>query len=147
MRILGTAAGLGLAATLVAGEANAQNIIDMKGTWTATNQAIVDGPVIHHPPAGDPATKPAAKARLTEVPFTLVIEGQDGRRFWGTTSSPRHTERLIGSLSVDGKSIHMVDEDGFLDGTVVNADAFDVCYRQITKDAAVVGCGRVSRKK
>jgi hypothetical protein len=76
----------------------------------------------------------------------VVIEGQDGRRFWGTTSSASKTERLIGSLSVDGKSIHMVDDDGFLDGTMVDANTIDVCYRHITANSAVVACETIKRK-
>jgi len=132
---------------LVAGGAGAQNVIDMKGTWTGTAEAIVDGPAQHHPAPGQPGTKPAGKFRLSEQLFTHVIEGQSGRRFWGTTSSASKTERIIGSLSVDGKTIHMVDDDGFLDGTVVNADTFDVCYRHITASSAVVACTRMLRKK
>src|ERR1700733_4145008 len=92
------------AAVFIAGDAGAQTIIDMKGTWTGTAEAIVDRPAQHHPAPGSAGTKPAGKFRLSEQPFTLV------RRFWGTTASATKTERLIGSLSVDGKTIHMVDD-------------------------------------
>lgn len=147
MRMLGTVAGLGFAVTLITTTANAQNIIDMKGTWTGTVEAIVDGPALHHPAPGQGGAKPAGKFRLSEQPFTLVIEGQSGRRFWGTTSSPTGTERLMGSVSIDGKSIYMVDDDGFHDGTVVNADTLEVCYRHVNASSAVVACAPVSRKK
>jgi hypothetical protein len=136
---------LGSVAILAAGRADAQSVPDLKGTWSGNPQAIVDGPANHHPPGAD-GTKPAAKYRLSEPTFTLTIEGQDGRRFWGTTASPMKTERIIGSLSVDGKSIHIVDEDGFLDGTVVDANTLDLCYRHITPASAVVACDRARRK-
>lgn len=136
-----------VAAITAAGGAGAQNIIDLKGTWTGTAEAIVDGPAQHHPAPGAAGTKPAGKFRLSEQPFTLVVEGQAGRRFWGTTSSTSKTERIIGSLSVDGKTIHMADDDGLLDGTIVNADTFNVCYRHVNASSAVVACAVVSRKK
>jgi hypothetical protein len=135
------------AAVFIAGDAGAQTVIDMKGTWTGTAEAIVDGPAQHHPAPGAAGTKPAGKFRLSEQPFTVVIDGQDGRRFWGTTASATKTERLIGSLSVDGKTIVMVDDDGMLDGTVVNADRIEVCYRHVNTSSAVVACAPVTRKK
>jgi hypothetical protein len=136
-----------VAAMTAAGGAGAQSIIDLKGTWTGTAEAVVDGPAQHHPAPGAAGTNPAGKFRLSEQPFTLVVEGQSGRRFWGTTSSPTRTERILGTLSVDGKTLHMVDDDGFLDGVVVNADRIDVCYRHVNASSAVVSCALVSRKK
>ena len=147
MRMLGTAAGLGFAMTLIAAAANAQNIVDMKGTWIGQAEAIVDGPAQHHPAPGAAGTAPAGKYRLSEPTFTLVIEGQSGRRFWGTTSSATHTERLLGSLSFDGKRIHMVDDDGYNDGVMIDADTFESCYRHITATSAVVACAIAKRKK
>ena len=134
-------------AMTVAGGARAQNIIDMKGTWTGTVEAVVDGPAQHHPAPGAAGTKPAGKFRLSEQPFTLVVEGQSGRRFWGTTASATKMERILGSLSPDGKNIYMVDDDGLLDGIIVNADRLEVCYRHVNASSAVVACSVVSRKK
>lgn len=136
-----------VAAMTVAGGAGAQNITDLKGTWTGTAEAVVDGPAQHHPAPGAAGTNPAGKFRLSEQPFTVVVEGQSGRRFWGTTSSATKTERILGSLSVDGKTLHMVDDDGFLDGIVVNADRLEVCYRHVNASSAVVACTLLSRKK
>lgn len=141
-----TIALLGIAAAFAAGRADAQNVIDMKGTWTGTAQAIVDGPAGHHPPPGSLGTKPAGKYRLNDVVITLKIEGQDGRRFWGTVSSANRTERLMGSLSMDGRRVYMVDDDGYLDGTVVNVDTLDLCYRHVTAESAVVACELMFRK-
>jgi hypothetical protein len=128
-----------------AGSASAQSPIDLKGTWVGTGQNIVDGPANHHPPTGA-GVKPAAKYRLSDQTFTMTIEGQDGRRFWGTMASSNKTERLIGSLSVDGKFVYMVDDDGYIDGTVVNATTLDICYRHVRPDSAVVGCELMQRK-
>ena len=139
------ATGAVMLAVGAAGSASAQNSIDLKGIWVGNGQNIVDGPANHHPPTGA-GVKPAAKYRLSDQTFTMTIEGQDGRRFWGTMASPNKTERLIGSLSVDGKFVYMVDDDGYIDGTVVNATTLDICYRHVRPDSAVVGCELMQRK-
>ena len=139
-----TAMGLSLAILLAAGAARAQ-VIDLKGTWTGMAEAILEGPAAHH--GGPQASGAGSRFKLSQQPFTFVFEGQEGRRFWGSVSSPSGTERAIGSLSVDGKSIHIVDDDGMVDGTVVNADTLDLCYRHVSKESAVVSCLQVTRKK
>lgn len=134
---------LGFAISLLAVQADAQSMIDMKGTWQGTNQSIMDGFPPHVPSSVE--TKSAGKYRLTEQAYTFTVEGQEGRRFWGTMSSSIKTERLLGSLSVDGKRIYMIDEDGFMDGTVVNATTVEICYRHIGA-TAVVSCMALEKK-
>lgn len=139
-----TAVGLSIAIVLATGAAHAQTI-DLKGTWTGMAEAIFEGPAAHHGKPG--ASGAGSRFKLNQQPFTFVFEGQEGRRFWGTVSSPGGTERVIGSLSVDGKSIYIVDDDGMVDGTVVNADTLDLCYRHVSKESALVSCLQVARKK
>ncbi|MBS0542107.1 MAG: hypothetical protein JSR47_25320 [Proteobacteria bacterium] len=129
------AAGLSLAVT--AG-AQAQTV-DMKGTWTGDAQNIVSGPANHHPSTG-PGVRPADAHRLSDQKFTMKIDGQDGRRFWGTIGTASKTERVIGSFSTDNKRVYMVDDDGYIDGVVVDATTLDVCYRHVRPDSGVVGC-------
>lgn len=142
VRLAALAAGLMLAET--AG-ANAQ-VVDMKGTWVGNAQNIVDGPANHHPQSG-PGVRPADTHRLSDQAFTMRIDGQDGRRFWGTIGTAGKTERVIGSFSTDGKRVYMVDDDGYIDGVVVNANALDVCYRHVRPDSGVVGCELLERQK
>jgi hypothetical protein len=131
--------------SLAAGGASAQEIPNLKGTWTGDSPVIVAGASRHQPAGTDART--AGNYRLANQPMTYSIEGQDGRRFWGTLSSPKATERLIGSLAVDGKHVYMVDDDGYIDGIVVDADRIDVCYREVYPDRAVVACESLVRKK
>jgi hypothetical protein len=120
---------------------------DMKGTWKGTGEAIIDGVTGYHPP-GAAGTKPTGNYRLRAVTYTYTIDGQDGRRFWGSVSSDSvANERLIGSFAVDGKSIYMVGREGFLDGHVVDSDTIQMCYRQITASSAIVGCNEMKRVK
>ena len=133
-------------ALLGATPAAAQRVFDMRGTWTGLAEAIVDGPANHHLPPGAAGVKPAGRFRLSQQQFTVVIDGQEGRRFWGTTASSTRRERLIGSLSFDNRTVHMVDDDGMLDGTVVDGNTLEVCYRHVKSDSAVVACTRLTRQ-
>ncbi len=149
MRRAGTIAlalAAGLAASTAATPASAQRVFDMRGTWTGMAEAIVDGPANHHPPPGAAGIRPAGRFRLSQQQFTIEVIGQEGRRFWGTTASSTKRERIIGSLAVDNRTVHMVDDDGMLDGTVVDADTLEICYRHVNKDSAVVACARMTRK-
>ena len=145
VRLIGSLA-LGAALIVVgAGSAGAQTYMNMKGTWIGTGEAIVDGPSAHHLPT-DPA-KPAATFRLRHQAFTYKIEGQDGRRFWGSIASEHVTERLIGSLSANGKAVYMAGHQGLLDGEVIDADTIQMCYREASPTLAVVGCNEMKRQK
>jgi hypothetical protein len=61
---------------------------DLRGTWKGESESIIMGP-------GNPhhAATPSAAPRLNSVAFTLTIDRQDGRRFSGTFSSARATDR------------------------------------------------------
>lgn len=136
-----------IATVLVVGSVQAQStVVDIKGTWIGNAQNIVEGSAHHHQ-RGAAGTKEVGKFLLSDQTFTFRFEGQDGRRFWGTISSATKTERLIGSFSTDGKRVYMVDEDGMIDGVVIDANKIDICYRHVRPDSAVVGCELMERKK
>lgn len=129
----------------MADSAFSQSVVDMKGEWSTTGQAVVQNAGAHHP-TNEPG-KTVGEYRLREVKFTYKIEGQDGARFWGSLTSPYRTERLMGSIAGDGKHVYMVDQDGIIDGVLVDADTIDVCYREIKPASAVVSCNVVKRVK
>ena len=139
----GAAVAYGQAAAPAAAVAPAA--LDMKGGWSGTGKAIVEGMAAHHP-AGEPA-KTAGPDRLREVTFTYKIDGQDGGRFWGTMSSPYRVEPVIGVIAADGKRVYIVTQDGFVDGVVVDNDTIDTCYRQRLPGSAVAACNVIKRKK
>lgn len=134
------------ATVLAAGTAAAQaQTLDMKGTWKSTGEAIVSGPATHHPPGA--AAKAAGTHRLRHQTFTFVVEGQDAKRFWGHISS-EHAAKVpfVGSLSHDGKWIYLAEASGLVDGTVVDNDTLQVCYRQ-SGPTFMVGCSEWKRQK
>jgi hypothetical protein len=138
-------AAMVMAGMALASAASAQDIPNLKGTWTGDAPVIVAGASLHLP-AGASNTQPAGTYRLGNQMMTYTIEGQDGRRFWGKLSSPRATERLIGSFSVDGQRFYAIDDDGYIDGVVVGANRIDVCYREAYSDRGVVACETLQRK-
>jgi hypothetical protein len=143
-------AWIAMAAALFAGAAAAQTAqpaFDMKGTWTGTNMGLVDGgPATHHPSGVQMA--PAGPYRLHTQKFTYKFDGQDGRHFWGTMSSEsRANIRMLGALSVNGKSIYMVSKEGYLDGEIIDADTIEMCYRHALPESAVIGCNVMKRQK
>ncbi|MGD9884301.1 MAG: hypothetical protein AB7F22_29305 [Reyranella sp.] len=127
------------------GAASAQTF-DMKGTWTGTSKSIVSGLAGYHP--GTVAAKPAGGNRLTELPFTTRIEGQDGNRVWGTLSSAAAVDAVIGVISPDGKQLRLVLKGrGIIDGTIVDPDTIDIFYTEDRNGVAVAATNTWKRQK
>lgn len=129
------------------GAAAAGEVPDMKGTWLPAEGAhIIDGPS-RHIQSGTVPVPGDDELRKHTSPFVFRFEGQDGRTFWGVLSSDRVSEKLIGTLSVDGKRFVMADQDGTFDGTVVDVDTLDFCYSHVTPTDRAVACGLLIRQK
>lgn len=138
---------IGLALMASAGGAAAAEPPALQGTWVPTRGAhILDGET-RHIESGTEAVGGDASLRRHTSPFVFRIEGQDGRTFWGTLSSAKVSERLIGAISVDGTRFVIADEDGTFSGTVVDADTLDYCYAHVTPTDRAVACGLLEREK
>src|SRR5215469_505357 len=88
-------------AVLVALPAFAQSAFpDLRGTWKGQSESIISGTANPHQD-GTPGSPP----RYSSVPFTFVIDKQDGRRFSGTFSSPQQTESVIGVISKNRRGL------------------------------------------
>ncbi len=125
-----------------AGTAVAQDttqLPDLKGRWVGTNEAIVQGTPLHH---GSGDNKP----RLNTLEFTLTVEGQDGRRFWGTVASQRDREPILGVIGFDGKTLVAQDTDGMIQGTLVDRDTMELIYHH-TGSSIVVAAVRIKRQR
>src|SRR5262245_17545068 len=93
---------------LAAASAAAQTAVpDFRGTWKGDSHTIaLGGAHPHHP--GTQANEP----RFDSTAFTLTVDKQDGRRFFGTFSSARGNEAVIGVMARNG-TIFVVHEDGY----------------------------------
>jgi hypothetical protein len=119
--------------------ATAQTVPDLRGTWKGDSESIVLGGGGHHP--GTQRTEP----RLSSVPFTLVIDKQDGRRFSGTFSSPRHSETVIAVISRSG-TIFMADDDGYTAGTMLAPNRMELCYLHLSPAARMASCAELTKQ-
>jgi hypothetical protein len=129
-------------AALATVPATAQTAIpDLRGTWTGESESIILG-------GGNPhhAATPTAEPRLSSVAFTMVIDKQDGRRFSGTFTSPRSTEKIIAVVSRSG-SIYMVDDDGYTIGTMLAPNRMELCYLQISSNARIASCAEMTKRQ
>jgi hypothetical protein len=75
---------------------------------------------------------------------SLNITEQNGRLFSGTmtpSGSPLSVEIVLGVLSVDNESITMVDENGYLWGSVISPTEIELNYQEVCIEGMVVGSG------
>ena len=129
-------------ATLSAAPAAAQQsaIPDLLGTWKGNSESIVLG-------AGNPhhAAQPTTEPRLNSVPFTVTIDKQDGRRFSGTFSSPRSSEKVIAVISRGG-TIFLADDEGYTHGTLLAPNRMELCYLHVSSAARVASCAELTKQ-
>ncbi len=112
---------------------------DLVGTWTGTSESIVL-------PAGNAHHPGKAKGpRMSEVPFTMVIEKQEGRRFYGTFSSARHKETVIAVMGRNG-TIHIIDDDGYSFATLLAPNRMDLCYMKQSPAGRVASCTEMTKQ-
>jgi len=115
-------------------------IPDLRGTWKGDSETIVlGGGNLHHT-----ATQ-ADEPELRSVSFTLKVDKQDGRRFSGTFSSARGDTKVIAVISRSG-TIHMVDAEGFTNGTMLAPNQMEICYLKLSPTARVASCTALTKQ-
>ena len=82
---------------------------------------------------------------MSSVPFTLVIDKQDGRRFSGIFSSARHKETVIAVISRTG-TIYMVDDDGYTLGTMLSPNRIELCYMKRAPNGQIASCTEMTKQ-
>jgi hypothetical protein len=126
-------------AALASTPAAAQDFPNMIGTWKGDSQSIVlSGGNEHHPGK-------SAGPRMSSVPFTMVIDKQEGRRFSGIFSSARHKEIVIAVLSRNG-TVYMVDDDGYSVGTLLSPGKLELCYMKRAPSGRVASCTEMTKQ-
>lgn len=123
----------------------AQSAPDLKGTWSGRWKTVIYGNNPHHP--GSETT--TAAPRVREIPFTIEVEGQDGRLLWGKSwSNPAQKEPFAATIAADGKTILGADTDGSLTLTIAAPNQLEACYMHSglspTK-SIVASCGSLQR--
>ena len=128
-------------AVLAAAPAAAQTAIPgLRGTWKGESESLVlGGGNPHHP--GTPANEP----QLRSVPFTLTVDKQDGRRFSGTFSSSRSTEKVIAVISRNG-TIFLADDEGYTHGILLAPNRMELCYLHVSAVSRVASCAELTKQ-
>jgi len=133
-------ARIALLVTFVAVPAVAETAVpDLRGTWTGDSESIVLGR------GNDHHTGKGSAPRMSSAPFTLTIDQQDGRRFSGTFSSPRHSEKVIAVVSRSGP-IYLIDDDGYSIGTMLAANRMELCYMKQSPNSRVASCTELIKR-
>jgi hypothetical protein len=96
---------------------------------------------------GDVGAKTHYKDKVGSLNAEVSIISQQGRILRGTFKSPRATENFVAAIGSDNKTFLYVDEDGFIDGKIINNDTIEVIYRHTTPVDTVLGVGVWTRKK
>ena len=78
--------------------------------------------------------------------FSLDLTEQQGRLVRGTRTSERYTEKVVCALDYDNESIRCTDEDGMLDGKLVNTNEITYHYHHVSPEESVVAVGVMTRK-
>ena len=140
--------GLALVAIASSSAFAAGPALDVKGRWAGKTYTIVAGSGGHWPTNKGTFDKPG----LFEKDLTIEITGQEGRRFWGmqtlSGNGENTQEPMIGELTgADGKTVVIVDTDGYLNGQLVNDNTLSFCYTQAGgKDhQSVISCTEIKR--
>jgi hypothetical protein len=114
-------------------------IPDMRGIWKGDSESLVlGGGNDHH--QGTQLGEP----QLRSVPFTLTVDKQDGRRFSGTFSSPRSSEKILAVISRNG-TILMVDSEGYSFGTMLAPNRMELCYMHVSTAARIASCTELTK--
>lgn len=126
---------------LAAASAAAQTAVpDFRGTWKGESHSIVlGGAHPHHP--GIQANEP----RFDSTAFTLTVDKQDGRRFFGTFSSARGNDPVIAVMSRNG-TIYVVDDDGYTIGTMLAPNRMEWCYMHLSPAVRVASCTELTKQ-
>jgi hypothetical protein len=117
------------------------DIPNLVGTWVVKSEGGVllkgqePGPKTHH------------KEAFSTLNAEAVITQQQGRIMHGTFKSQRATEKFVAGIGLDNKTIYYADEDGFIEGKIIDKDTIEVVYRHVSAFDIVIGVGVWTRKK
>src|SRR5262245_59460411 len=115
-------------------------IPDLRGTWKGESESIILGPGnLHH------AAAPSAEPRLDNVPFTMTIDKQDGRRFSGTFSSARANDKFVAVISRNN-TILLVDDDGYTAGSILAPNRIELCYMHLSQATRLASCAEMTKQ-
>lgn len=116
-------------------------IPSLLGKWKSQS---VGGMLVH---GGGPGEGTHWEGKQTSLEAEVIIETQQGRFISGTFKSKRSSEKFIGMIADDNKTVYFADQDGHFDGKIINRDTIKVVYRHSKATDTVVALGTWKRQK
>ncbi len=133
---------------LVTTMALAEEVPDLRGTWTGKTHTIVAGSGGHWPSSKGTFDNPG----LFEKAVVFEITGQKDRRFWGSSrldgEGEDTVEPFVGEFDVSLRRILIADTDGYFWAELLDPHHLTYCYAHAGGRTAstVVSCSEVRRK-
>lgn len=116
-------------------------IPNLLGTWTTKSKAIL---MLKDK---SPGKWTHWEKQVTDVNAETVFTKQEGRLLWGVFKSQKHSEDFVAVIGFDDKTVYFVDQDGFIDASLVDKDTFQFVYRHAGPADSVISMGTWQRKK
>lgn len=117
------------------------NIPNLVGTWAVKGEG---GVVLR---GNEPGQGTHHRGPFSTITAEALIAEQQGRVMHGTFTSPRASEKFIAVIGHDNKTFHYADQDGFMDGRIIDKDTMELVYRHVTGADTVVAVAVWTRKK
>lgn len=117
------------------------DIPNLAGTWTTQAEG---GVILKRAKHG---AKTHHRGEFSTLKGEWIVTRQQGRVLRGTFKSPRAAEKFVAVIAMDNKSLYYADEDGFLEGQIINQDQINIIYRHSGAKDTVVAVGTMMRKK
>lgn len=104
-----------------------KKVPDITGVWKGTTQSVAMGKLGH----AEPSTAP----KFLRADFTLTIDKQEGQTFYGTKTSAKGKETVLGVIH--GHLVSMVDDDGIYTGRLTSAHSLQLTYLEAGTNSKV----------
>lgn len=109
---------------------------NLTGAWKGTGQTVGSGQRTH--------ARSTAKSTFISIEFTIRIQRQKGRAFYGITQSKRASEPFVGVVELD-KSIYFADPEGYYVGTLLASNKLELVYLEAGRKSRVAGYAVLKR--
>lgn len=125
-----------VASTAMAREKQEKSVPDVTGVWKGESESVAAGKLGH--------TEPSETPKFLRVQWTLTIDKQEGRVFYGSKASARGRETVVGVI--DGATLTMADDDGVYIGKLTSKNRMIVKYAEAGKESKVASITHYARE-
>ena len=123
-----------------------KDIPDLKGKWVETGER---SGVVRRGNRWEHKSPPTNGEVVFGGPltWTLTVERQEGVVFSGTWASQNNTDPMVGSVSADGKTLYLADDNGPMHGELRSPDKLEICRSLAEPDRMLAFCRIFERRR